>query len=306
MKKLILILGILGLCQCLVQAQDEAVFMHYTISPILVNPGAAGFNETYDLQFNARTQWAGFEDNPRTISARYNGPLGRTFGLGVGVFSESAAQQTRSKLQLDYAFRYPINEDWKVSFGFLTEFQQIRIDGDVASGVFFDPGDAVLDELLNGKGQFDAALGVYGTYRDNTFGGLTFNNLVSNRLSDIAGTGSSGSFFSFYTFNIGHRFMLEDQNVSIQPSMMIRQIRNAPYQMDFNVQAGFLDDQLLAGLSYRAGLGAMGLLLGAQLPNFNLYYSYDLSFQQFQQTNTGSHEVMIALSFKKKDKKNNQ
>ena len=305
MKKFLLILGILGFCQGLLEAQDEAVFMHYTISPILVNPGAAGFNETYDLQFNARSQWSGFEDNPRTLSARYNGPLGRTFGIGVGVFSESAAQQTRSKLQLDYAFRYPINEDWKLSFGFLTEFQQFRIDGDVVGGAFYNPGDPVLDDILNGQGQFDAALGVYGTYRENTFGGLTFNNLVSNRLSDIAGTSNSGSFFSFYTFYLGHRFELEEQKVSLQPSLMIRQIRNAPYQMDFNIQAGFLDDQLLAGFSYRS-LGAAGLLLGAQLPNFNLYYSYDVSFQPSQQYHGGGHEVTVALSFKKKDRKNNQ
>ena len=271
MKKLILLLGLVSVLQTLVHAQDEALFMHYNISPILINPAAAGFDETYNLQFNARMQWTGFEDAPKTFAARYNGPLGRTFGLGVGVFTETAAQMSRSKLQLDYAFRYPVNEDWKLAFGFFTEFQQMRIDGDITDSPFYDPADALLVDLLNGKGQFDAALGIYGTFRENTYGGLTFNNLVSSRLSEIAGVGTSESFFSYYTFNLGHRFELTQQKVSLEPSILLRQIRNAPFQMDLNLKAGFLDEQLIAGLSYRAGLGAMGILLGTRLTNFNLY-----------------------------------
>lgn len=303
MKKLIHLFLLLFVLQVSVQAQDEAIFMHYNVSPILINPAAAGFDEQYNLQFNARMQWTGFEDAPRTIGARYNGPLGRTFGLGIGIFSEKAAQLSRSKLQLDYAFRYPINDDWKLSFGFYTEFQQLTVDGDITSGNFYDPADDVLEALLNGDGQFDAALGIYGTFRENTYGGITFNNLVSSRLSTIAGTGTSESFFSYYTFLLGHRFELTDQKVSLEPSLMMRQIRNAPYQMDLNLKAGFLDDQLVAGLSYRAGLGALGILLGTRLTNFNLYYSYDVSFQRFQRYNTGSHEITIALQFKKKDRK---
>ena len=182
---------------------------------------------------------------------------------------------------------------------------ELRIDGDVANGFFFDPADATLNELLNGKGQFDAALGIYGTFREYTFGGITFNNLVSSRLSQIAGTGEAESFFSYYTFNLGHQFELTQQKVTLEPSLLMRQIRNAPFQMDLNLKAGFLDEQLIAGLSYRAGLGAMGILLGTRLTNFRLYYSYDVSFQRFQSYNTGSHEVTIALEFKKRDKKKN-
>lgn len=302
MKRLIFLFSLVLSAQILL-AQDEAIFMHYTVSPILINPAVAGFDDTYNLQFNARAQWTGFDDAPQTLSARYNGPLGRTFGIGVGLFSETAAQLSRNKLQIDYAFRYPVNDDWKLAFGFYTEFQQMRVDGDVTGGVFYEAGDELLDDLINGKGQFDAALGVYGTFRQNTFGGLTFNNLVSSRLSNIAGVSASEPFFSYYTLNVGHRFDLTQQKISLTPSVLMRQIRNAPFQMDLNLNAGFLDEQLIAGVSYRAGLGAMGLLLGTKLTNFNLYYSYDVSFQRFQKYNTGSHEITVALRAKKKDKK---
>jgi type IX secretion system PorP/SprF family membrane protein len=285
-------------------AQDEAVFMHYTVSPILLNPAAAGFNDAYQLQFNARAAWTGFEDAPKTVAARYNGPIGRTFGLGIGVLSESAAQLSRTQLHLDYAFRLSINEDWKAAFGFFTEFQRMNIDNNVANATFFQAGDALLEDLLNGKGDFDAAVGLYGTFRENTYAGLTFNNLVSSRLDDIAGaTGNQESFFSYYTFQLGSKFQTSDAKLSFEPSVLFRQIRNTPFQMDVNLNVGFLQDQLLTGISYRS-LGSLGLLLGAKLPSFRLFYSYDLSFQRFQRFNSGSHEVTVMLSLKpRKDKK---
>lgn len=301
MKKFLLFIG---LCLTIFQlsAQDEAIFMHYTISPILINPAAAGFQEAYQLQFNARAQWTGFKDSPKTIGARFNGPVGRTFGIGAGVLSEQAAQLSRVKLQLDYAFRFSIQENWKLAFGFSTEFQRMQVDNEIVNSPFFDAQDDLLDDLLNGKGEFDAAVGLYGTYRENTFAGFTFNNLVSNRLAEIAQGDQRQSFFNYYTLNFGHRFILDDLGVTLEPSVLMRQIRNAPFQMDLNMKAGFLDDQLVAGLSYRS-LGVAGILLGAKLSNFNLFYSYDLSFQRFQQYNSGSHEVTIALSLKKKEQK---
>ena len=40
------------------QAQDQAIFTHYHISPILINPGATGFSEKNHLMMNIRSQWA--------------------------------------------------------------------------------------------------------------------------------------------------------------------------------------------------------------------------------------------------------
>lgn len=80
---------------------------------------------------------------------------------------------------------------------------------------------------------------------------------------------------------------------------MIQQIRDVPFQMDINLKAGFLDDQLLAGVSYRS-LGVMGVMLGTQVSPFNVYYSYNVSFQRFQQFNSGAHEVTVGLNMRQK------
>lgn len=279
-------------------AQDEAVFSHYVQNPIILNPAAAGFLDEYTVQVNARAAWSGFEDSPKTVAARLNGPVGESFGIGVGVFSESAAQLNRLKGQVDVAFRFGLGKEVKgeqafqAAFGFFTQFQRLTLDPEVATNPQFQAGDEDIMALLDGRNEFDAGIGIYGSYQNKVFGGLTINNLVANRLNDISGAVSDG--FNF-TFLIGQRFRLEDLDVNLTPSVMLRDVQDAPFMMDFNLQAGFLNDQFIAGLSYRY-LGAIGLLLGTELKGLQLYYSYDLSFSQFQEFNNGSHEFTVGYS----------
>jgi len=290
---LVLILAALG-----VSAQDEAIFNHYVQNPIILNPAAAGFSDEYTLQLNARAAWSGFEDSPKTVAARFNGPIGQSFGIGAAVFSESAAQLRRLKGQVDVAFRFGLGKEirgkraFQAAFGFFTQFQRITLDPDIVNDGLHQAGDEDIMRFLDGKNRFDAGIGIYGSYLENTFGGFTINNLVANRLSDISGTSSEGI---NYTFLLGHRFRLEDLNVNLTPSLMLRDVQDAPFMMDINIQAGFLDDQFIAGLSYRY-LGALGLLLGTRIKGLQLYYSYDLSFSEFQRYNNGSHEFTIGYS----------
>jgi type IX secretion system PorP/SprF family membrane protein len=305
MKKYILILIALSLSVGLT-AQDEAIFNHYVQSPILVNPAAAGFNDEYQAQLNARASWSGFEDSPKTVALRLNGPVGESFGIGAALYSESAAQQNRLKGQLDVAFRFNIGREVKgvapvkMAFGFFTEFERVSIDNSVLNNPLYQAGDELLMNFVEGENFFDAGIGVFGTLYENTFGGITINNLVSNRLTNISGGTTENNFN--YTILLGHSFMVGNSDVKLTPSLMLRNVQGAPFLMDFNLQAGFLDDQLIAGLSYR-NLRAMGLLLGTRLRNIRLYYSYDLSFAEFQSYNNGSHEVTIGFNINRQELK---
>lgn len=300
MKKVLLLLIFFATYTSL-SAQDEAIFTHYHVAPILVNPASAGFFDSHQFLANARAQWTGFADSPKTYSASYNGPIGNTLGLGLTILSESAAQLNRFRGQLNYAFRFSIKEDVKLAAGFSTEFQRMSVDNEVTGSNFFQAGDDLLDDLLDGKGVFDASLGLFATYRENTYFGLAFTNLVRSRLDDIAGNGDNQSFFQYYIFMLGHKFEIDGANFTLEPSMQIRDIRLAPFQVDFNLKAGFLDETLVAGVSYHT-LGDLGILLGTKLSSFNLFYSYDVSFRRFQQFNMGSHEITLLFNLKKKAK----
>ncbi len=280
------------------RAQDEAIFTNYHITPVLINPAAAGFEDYFQLQFNARAQWTGFPDAPQTFAAMINGPVAKSFGVGLGVSSETAAQMSRLRGQLNWTFKFNAGENFRMAAGFSASYQQIMLDNGVLSSPFIQPGDRVLDQNLEGMRDFDASVGIYGRIHENTRMGLAFTNLIQSRLDNMVSTTDQAG-LQYYTFFFGHQFDIQDLNFTLEPSIMARKVQDTPSQIDINLKAGFLDEQLITGLSYRT-IGAVGVLLGARLSNFNVFYTYDVSFQRFQKFNSGSHEVMIALNFDKK------
>ena len=298
--KRILLLIITVLTLKAATAQDQAIFSHYNINPILINPSVAGFFDEHQVLFNARAQWTGFPDAPQTYQVQYNGPIGRTFGVGLGVLSESAASMSRLRAFLNAAFRFDLGDNVRFTVGFSNEFQRMQVDNEVLNDNFYQAGDAVVERAIDGITLYDASLGAFALIKEKTFFGIAFTNMVRAQLDQIGTTQDDASIFKYYIFNAGHKFEIEDLNFNLEPSIMIRQMREVPFQVDFNLKAGFLDDQLIAGLSYRT-LGVMGVLLGTKISDyFNLYYSYDVSFQRFQKFNSGSHEVTVGLNLKRK------
>ena len=304
MKKLLFLVTLFFAVQFAVTAQDEAIYTHYHIDQSLINPAANGFKTVHRIQLNYRDSWTGFPDAPKTYAFRYNGPIGKTFGFGAAVRSEKLASLNRFRVNLAYAFKYNINK-FKFAGGFSTEFQQIRLNNAAFSKPsLFEGGDPLLDNLRDGDMIFDAAFGFYGEYNEATFFGLSFPNLVRAKLDDIVDPTVGGSFLEYYLFSFGHRFVT-NENFTLVPSMLIKKVRDVPFQVDFNLRGDFLQEKLVAGVTYRTGTGGtLGLLLGTKISALRLYYSYDVYLEKFQRYNTGSHEVTLSFEFdpSKKDR----
>lgn len=299
MKKLIYLIAFLGF-YATVQAQEEAVFVHYTINPMLINPGATGFDDAHhNLFMNLRASWTGFPGSPRNYSLNYNGPVGKSLGLGAMVFSENIASLTRTRAQLNYAIRFQA-KDFKVSAGVSTEYHRLRLDNASLTNApvgLYDLSDTKLEELMDGQGNFDASLGVYGSYQDQIFFGISAPSLVRNRLDRIEGIEGDINFL----VNLGGKFAMPESKVILQPSILIKQVRYSPLLTDLNLLASFLSEQLITGVSYRAGSGgALGLTLGTKYNALRLLYSYDIFLDEFQSYNAGSHEISINFNFDRK------
>ncbi len=299
MKKLLFLIFFVASFS-LVKAQEEAVFTHYTINPLLINPAAAGFDEAHhNLFMNLRASWTGFAGTPRNYSINYNGPIGKSLGIGAMIFSENIASLTRTRAQLSYAVRFAA-KDFKISAGVSTEFHRLRLDnvaGNSATPGLYDPGDEAMEELMNGKSNFDASLGVYGSFQDQIFFGLSAPSLVRNRLDDIEGLDTELNFL----VNLGAKFSTPDSKITVRLSVLIKQVRYSPMLADLNLLVSFLKEQLITGVSYRGGSGgALGLNLGTKYNAIQLMYSFDVFLGDFQQYNTGSHEVTINFAFDRK------
>lgn len=284
-------------------AQEEAIFTHYHINPILINSGAAGFSGLHHLQMNLKNQWTGFPGAPATYAVNYNGPMTKRLGIGLNVLSEEIAQISRVKGGINYAFRFRTSEKVKLAIGFSTEFEQFALAQSIYDqpNPLYEVGDNVVEAAIDGLTFFDADLGLFGTYKEDTYFGISFPSLIRSKLNDIETAEDDGNAFTeFYIATVGHKFDFEDYDFNIRPSVMIRKMEDIPFQIDFNVLGGFVGDKLQAGVSYRSGVGgAMGLLLGTQVNPFSVYYSYDVSFQGFQQYSNGTHEITLSFDFGK-------
>ncbi len=299
MKKLFLLIASVFVFQAAFSQGNpySTIFSHYHISPVLISPAAAGFSENHQIQMNVRAQWTGFPESPKTYGIGYNGPIGKTLGLGLQLMSETAGNINSQRFQLNYAFRYELKR-LKFAAGFSTEFIRHQLANSVIQSTLYQPGDQIVEDAVEGNRTFDASLGLHGTFDKSTFFSLTFSNLVLAKIGDIESGDPEGTFFRYFMLNFGHEFEIEQYNFKLRPSIMAQRIKDKPFQVDFNLLGSFIDDKLVAGASYRAGLGgSVGMLLGTNIDVFRLYYSYDVAFQNVQKYNGGTHEVTIAFDF---------
>lgn len=310
MKKLILLISGLFFFGHLMAQQQAAVFNHYHITPILINPAHAGFTGQHALQMNIASQWAGFSDAPRSYHLAYNGPIGKTLGVGLGLMSETIGNMTHLRFQMNYAFRYQISDNFNLSAGFSADFHTLRLAESVFDNPQYQEGDPIAEQAVDGNRIFDATLGFYGEIYGNTQIGLAFHNLVVTRIGEIEDGDSEGAFLQYPILFFGHEFEVEPYNFKVQPSIMFERLYDKDIQVDFNLKGSFINDKLIAGVTYRTGLGDfIGILLGTKIdfnPSenprqqsdaFQIYYSYDLGFQKFQEYNNGTHEVSVLFNF---------
>ena len=270
--------------------------MHYTFNPVLINPAATGFDpEHYELFINLRSSWASFPDAPKTYALSYNGPIGNRLGLGAMVYSENVASLVRYRAQLSYAFRFQI-KDVDMSFGLSTEWHRIQLSNSISTSDFYEDyiGDMAIEDAMNGVSDFDASVGLYGSFKRKLYFGIAAPGLIGSKLDSNSG----GDLFKYYIFNVGGEIELNDSKIKLMPSIVLKNVRNVDFQTDINLLATFLNEQLITGLTYRAGTGGdIGITVGTKYSSLRFVYTYDVYMGDFQKYNGGSHEITINFEF---------
>jgi len=279
-------------------AQEQAISSQYQLFPVLINPGLTGADNKHELIANARSTWAGFSGAPSTFNLMYHGPLGDKLALGGGIFADNQGDMSTLRLQGNYAFRFKMQKAL-IGLGLSTEFLRTQARTSLLSNNLVDSGDDVLEGATNGRQIFDATVGLHILYDDRFFVSLALPNAVRARLDEVVvgEDQTQGSLFQHYIFQLGYIVNIPDQNVKVIPSIALRNVRDTPYQLDLNVQGRFMEDKLIAGLTFRpSNRGAMVFQFGTKLKQqLTMIYSLDVSFSRFQQYNSGSHELSIAF-----------
>jgi type IX secretion system PorP/SprF family membrane protein len=306
------------LCPLLAASQNEVTYSQYMFNNLLINPAYAGYKEDVNINLLSRNQWVGIKGAPTTQSLIADGAFfyNKNVGLGLTVLNDQIGIQGQTAIMGNYAYRLPVGETGRLSFGVGLGAIQFSLNSEKA--VISDQTDASFSGTQNYLSP-DAKLGVH--YSDDKFYvGLSANNLLTTALN------SNNQRARFIILPPVHLFLtvgtilnLNDE-VKIKPSLMLRDDPNAMGNFDINTSILF-KDVLWIGGSYRVGVdmwkknigenvtfqrnSLVGLVEVFIAKQFRIGYAYDYSLSGLSSYSSGSHEISLGLTIGNRNYRNN-
>ena len=281
--------------------QEKSVYSQYMIYPHLVNPAAAGFNGGHTVMAGYKSKWAGFKGAPRLFTLDYNGAVNERIGLGARIYSESYGPEQVLEGHLSYAFRIKF-EKMVMNIGLGAELERFTFSGDALTNPLIDPSDPVIVEGGDGITHFDASAGILAQYDQGFFFGFSMPEMIRARINDVAVGGEEIDKEFYYMLWAGYDWSVLNSDITLQPSVMIKNVRLSPLMVDVNLLASASQYRLFGGATYTIGAGnKLGMFLGGTLNNnVRIAYGYDVSFLDFQGFGSGTHEFTLSYNVSKK------
>lgn len=287
--RLFTILAVILLAVSKAGAQYDATFSHYWDMEPYFNPAAAGKQQKLNIAAAYAMNFAGFENNPKTMYLGADMPLyllKNYHGVGVSLLNDQIGLFTHQRLALQYAYKHRLfggTISAGVQLGFLSEsFDGSGLDLDEAN----DPALPTTD--VNGSG-FDIAVGLYYTHGP-WYVGVSAQH-VNSPLIDLGETNELQIDPTFYLTG-GYNIKLRNPFLTIHPSVLLR-TDGTSYRADVSGRLVYTNDKkvLYGGVSYSPTNSAT-VLVGGSFHGVMIGYSYEVYTSAISIGN-GSHELFI-------------
>ncbi|MFZ4546172.1 MAG: type IX secretion system membrane protein PorP/SprF [Bacteroidales bacterium] len=274
-------------------AQQEAMYSQYMFNQLAINPGYAGSHDNIAVDMLYRYQWVSIDGAPKTISASIHAPFNLLHSAyGFELTNDQIGPVSYTTGMFTYAYRINFKKS-KLSFGLQGGFK----NNDIVRSKLdpFQP-DPFKDNPLRKKTIFDANFGVYYYVPAKFYAGFSSHQLLQNQwlvtTDSVWGSQFSKLFRHFYLMT-GGAVEIGD-NLVFKPSVMVKYVKNAPIQFDFN--ASFLfSGTLWLGAAYRTH-SAVTLITEVNITqNMRIGYSYDMWLNELQLSRNGSHEFRLSF-----------
>ena len=270
-------------------AQQESILFNIQNNAFVVNPGAAGYLNKWALRAHYRQDWARFSGSAYNQTVTLNGKIkGTRLGVGGGLVMEGVGYQSVIGGRLGVSYNLPLQGNSNLGIGFGTKISQLSFQKpDIRTAESNDPAIMMLDNQLIS----DIDLGAHYT-SENIFGGLALNQLAQITGSEAKDLNPIINLYGGYKYAFSDTFKLE-------PSLLIRSSSGST-QLDFNVRAYFLNEQVFVGTGIRVINGTYfnGMLGLNLIESLHLAYSYDFGGGDgLQRLTRGAHEIMLGWDF---------
>ena len=294
MRKLFILLCVVT-CTASLTAQQEDQFTQFMYYKMGYNPGAAGSDGATTITALVRSQWIGLDGAPETQLVNFSMPLlNQRIGVGGSIVRSTIGFSERYAADAVYAYRIPMGRG-TLGIGVQASVRLFRLNFRQARGVQPINMDNAVPAGIRSQYTPNFGAGVY--YNSDVFYiGFSIPRLLQNNidLSDEEGT-ISRELRHFYAMG-GLNLKVSDE-IRLQPQVLLKYVKNAPFDADVNVNALFMD-RFTAGFSYRIGgskengLGeSLAVLLGAEVTeNIMFGVSYDATLSELRNYSSGTVE----------------
>lgn len=260
-------------------------------TPTLYNPATVGADSALHVTAFDRMQWVGIDDAPQTffVSADLPFMLKRhRAGAGISVLNDQEGLFTTTFLNAQFAFSRKL---WggRLALGVQPGFVNQSFKGgevSIPTGDAWDPSDeGIPTSDVSGMG-FDLGLGAYYEW-GHYYAGLSVEHMLGTalELGDYAYTELSQTFY----FHAGGNIPIKRTLFILHPSLLVRSTIQFT-QVDLTLRATF-DHKFWGGLTYRPG-DAVAIMVGADVGNIRIGYSYDVGISRMGFESGGSHELL--------------
>lgn len=290
-----------------VVAQVDAQFTQYYAVPTFYNAGATGDTDFVRLRGGTRLQWMGIDNAPKSFLITGDMPfkfIGKRFGTGLVMQQESLGLYKNLNIAAQLSYKH------KIFGGVLSAGLQVGIISETFKGseVYIpddddyheSTDDAIPTTDLTGT-SLDLGLGVYFTHK-LFWAGVSCQHVNNPTITFNAESGESTNEKN-YEFKAGRiLYFMAGSNIPIK-NTLFEVIPSVLVKSDFTFTTAEITGRvrwrkfLSLGVGYRYD-DAVSLVLGAELKNFYIGYSYDYPTSAISKASSGSHEIFAGYSLK--------
>jgi type IX secretion system PorP/SprF family membrane protein len=283
-----LFVGFLMHVSILCTAQQDPIYSQYMVNPLLLNPAYSGYTNNLNAMVSYRRQWGGWDGAPQTLNASGHVALVEDkMAAGMIIASDRLGAQRITEWTGTYAYRLPVNDNSRISFGLQGGIINYRTDNSKLN--VLDNNDPL---FLGTQSETRPTVGAgLILHSDRYFVGLSVPRMLN---SSVAISGISQTLHKRHIYlQASYMFILSD-DISFKPSMLLRYVAGSPVSADVN--ASWVYRQNYQAGIFTRNLNTIGFLCQALLrDSLRFGYVFEIPTSKSVGPQFTTHEISFGV-----------
>lgn len=284
-KILISLFALLLIFSSFSNAQELKNYNLYTQNPFLYNPAFAKNDNFLTAYTNTHLQWTSLNGAPKSYDLGASLNFFPNMGAGFSVTKTQHGLFNNIYVNLKYGYQIDLGTDQYLRMGASFGIANNSVLSQNAENV--DLSDINLTSDYYNKTVFTTGVGF--AYKNKAINA----QLIMPQLFEY-------NSLNLYTIGVlGYDYSINDE-IDIQPSVVVRGAKESPVQFDGNIAAKW-KKMVWAQIGYRSS-NSLIASVGVDIKNYSIGYAYQADMNPITSNSSGSHEIQLIYRFNNNDK----